>query len=63
MQSHVRLLVSLLCWCALLACWYSCTHASAFPVVRSLPDLTEPIDVYAEWIDACEAARETAVNP
>ena len=35
-------------------CWGCCEIC---PLVWPIADLSEPIDVYAQWIDACEAAR------
>ncbi|KAJ3559111.1 hypothetical protein NM688_g533 [Phlebia brevispora] len=30
---------------------------------QSIPDLTEPIDIYSEWIDAADAAERQAGAP
>ena len=38
--------------------WYA--WALAVNVMSLLLALSEPVDVYSEWIDACEAANENA---
>lgn len=46
----------------------SCMHASSikcFLIVISISDLTVAVDIYSDWIDACEASnqqRPTATN-
>lgn len=29
-----------------------------FSLIRAVSDLSEPVDVYSDWIDACEVANQ-----
>lgn len=37
--------------------YVSCLHLES-PLTSSSTDLSEPVDVYSDWIDACEAANQ-----
>lgn len=37
---------------------YICPSASGMALNLFSKDLSEPVDVYSDWIDACEAANQ-----
>lgn len=38
--------------------WTTQTARLFFSLTARSPDLSEPVDVYSDWIDACEAANQ-----